>query len=68
MDHLFDSKHKAPNTGGIVFFGDSDIEHWGDLDEYFPGLGALNCGVSGATFRDVVESLPYALLLSDRYA
>mmetsp|Transcript_119637 Transcript_119637/g.208333 ORF Transcript_119637/g.208333 Transcript_119637/m.208333 type:complete len:204 (-) Transcript_119637:341-952(-) len=61
MDHLFDSKHEAPNEGGIVFFGDSDIEYWGDLDDYFPGSGALNCGVSGATFRDVVAYTPRML-------
>lgn len=46
----FEGKHVEPPPGQLVFYGDSDIEFW-DLDESFPGLSALNCGVAGSTME-----------------
>ena len=51
----FESKHDNPAAEQIVFFGDSDIEKW-DLEESFPGLGALNCGVGGCTAEHIQKA------------
>jgi hypothetical protein len=46
----FEGKHVEPPPGQLVFYGDSDIEYW-NLDEFFPGLSTLNCGVAGSTME-----------------
>jgi len=43
-----------PEPGGIVFVGSSSIRLW-DLDESFPGLGALNRGFGGSQLSDAVH-------------
>lgn len=38
----------ADPAGGVVFFGDS-LTEFCDLDEFYPGLGAINRGIAGDT-------------------
>ena len=50
----FESKHENPPKNQIVFYGDSDIDFW-DLEESFPGLTALKCGVAGCTMEHIQQ-------------
>ena len=42
----------APPQGGLLFVGSSTIRGW-DLEQYFPGLNALNRGFGGSQFADL---------------
>ena len=50
----FEGKHADPPPDQLVFYGDSDIEFW-DVNESFPAMSVLNCGVSGCTMAHVKE-------------
>ena len=60
----------AAGENRVVFFGDSITEGW-KLDEYFPGKGYINRGISGQTtsqmlvrFReDVIDLKPKAVII-----
>ena len=60
----------APNQQRVVFFGDSITDMW-NLDQYFPGKGYINRGISGQTteqmlvrFRqDVVDLHPAVVVI-----
>lgn len=60
----------TPNQQRVVFFGDSITDMW-NLDQYFPGKGYINRGISGQTteqmlvrFRqDVVDLHPAVVVI-----
>lgn len=60
----------APGENRVIFFGDSITEGW-KLDDYFPGKGYINRGISGQTtsqmlvrFRDdVIDLKPKAVII-----
>eukprot|EP00668_Euglena_longa_P045383 GGOE01061042.1.p1 GENE.GGOE01061042.1~~GGOE01061042.1.p1 ORF type:complete len:190 (+),score=51.24 GGOE01061042.1:31-600(+) len=65
MEDLFEAKHATPQKGKAVFFGDSDVAYWPDLEVDFPTLQPLKCGIPGATMADVVAFAPR---LVEKYA
>lgn len=63
-------KPPAPGETRVVFYGDSITDGW-KLDNYFPGKGYINRGISGQTtpqmlirFRqDVIDLLPKVVVI-----
>lgn len=49
-------ENKILSKGSIVFFGDS-ITDYCDLDTYYPGIYAINRGISGNTTRDLLRRI-----------
>ena len=48
----FRAENMFLRKGGVVFVGDSAVEFW-NLDNYFPGLNAVNRGISGDTIEGI---------------
>ena len=60
MNDSFERIHHCPAQGQLLFYGDSDIAYWKNLDKQFQP-GVLRCGVPGAEMGDVVRYAPRML-------
>lgn len=49
-----EDREKAPQPGGMMFYGSSSIRLW-DLDDGFPGVAAVNRGFGGCGLIDVAH-------------
>lgn len=45
------NEHAAP--GGVVFYGDS-LTEFCDVERWYPGVGAHNCGIGGGTSQELL--------------